>query len=127
MRPGDDLTYTPTYICVAVDNAILGVYLHHGGRPSIVGAVLVRRYRTALDALRLLMLGDLSTLGPDTDATVAYARDAGSVMRPPFVLGSYEELFRRTYRDSVRYVYLLHGDRWWYSGDMKTWRAVPRQ
>ena len=55
-------------------DAVRAIYCHWDGYPSGVGATLLEHYQDPEKIDRLLTLGDISGLGPNTDtgSTVAY-------------------------------------------------------
>jgi hypothetical protein len=59
------------------DGTVHGIYCHHDGYLEGVGATLKAHYTTVRQALDLVALGSLSSLGEDLDVTQAYHRDRG--------------------------------------------------
>ena len=57
------------------DSTITSIYCHWDGYPENNGVILRERYDNEKIIRKLMKLGDISTLGPDTNLTVAYGRD----------------------------------------------------
>ena len=60
-------------------------YVHSDGYPSYVGKMLLENYSSREKVKALLELGDLSSLRDSPTSTVAYHRDRGEDLAPPWV------------------------------------------
>ena len=94
------------------DGVFTGVYCHWDGYPDGVGRRLADNYGdiTKIDAL--IDLGDLSMLGPELKDTVAFCRDRGDDMAPPFVFSSLDEVKGYLDESSMEYAHVFTDGKW---------------
>lgn len=96
---------------------VRGVYCHHDGYPSGVGALLYRCYSSAKAIDKLMRLGDLSSLGPrPTRGTKAFGYDVKSGPGgedAPFVCERCDDIVEESGHCDVEWVYLWRDSAWY--------------
>ncbi len=93
----------------------VGIYCHSDGYPAWVGNILHHRVTTHLDALKIIWLGDLSSI--HADATVdAYHRDGGDKYEDvsPITGDTIEEVAEQIGHD--HHVYAWQDGGWTHNG-----------
>jgi len=102
------------------DGSISGVYCHYDGYPDGVGMTLQEHYLSPEKVDELLALGDLSSLNPGLETTVAYHRDRGDELLPPKVYTDVEQLVKSSFSDiGAEWAYVFHYDGW------RTYETTP--
>ncbi len=122
-----------------------GIYCHHDGYPSGVGATLLEHYNDRERAAELVNLGDISVLGerlspndgeehsferPAKGVTLAYHRDRGDGGQPDVEFSRSVESCAAAYA-GIEYIYVYdngwHVGKWSEEAAKKGWRfqSVP--
>ena len=99
------------------EGACRGIYCHHDGYPSYVGANLDIHYNKG-NIRDLLGLGDISSLDETIDKCVAYHRDRGEDFQPNMVFDNPAEILEKALQSDAEYVYYLDGNGTWYVVDL---------
>lgn len=97
------------------DGQVQGIYCHHDGYFSGVGRTLKEFYTSPSQVDALLALGDISSLGMNTDKglTEAYHRDRGEDFNSNTTYLSVEEFLANVGTDmGAEYAYIFSGGGW---------------
>lgn len=105
---------------------IRGVYCHHDGYPSHVGALLLRYYNQPDGINKLISLGSLDSLGSRLDGkrgniTQAFHRDLGEVLVID-EYGSEAEFNKKDWEEE--FVYLYKDNDWYVNGVLLTRKII---
>ena len=93
------------------DGTVQSIYCHFDGYIDGVGKTLFNHYdREKLE--KLIVLGDISSLGESTIDTIAYCRDRDEDFHSTGYL-NVEDLFELGFGSSVEFVYCLNRDNIW--------------
>ena len=95
------------------DGSIRAIYCHWDGYPDHVGKVLKKHYNKEDELDALLDLGDLSSLAPTLDESVAYARDRGATDVDATTLENELAFSCHALRCGAEYKYLYSRDGKW--------------
>lgn len=87
------------------DGTVTGIYCHWDGGYWHVGPTLYNHYQTEAEVRELLALGDISSLGEDTDSTEAYGRDRGEKDTDPTTVLYYKN-FLEQYGQEYNYLFI---------------------
>lgn len=93
---------------------ILSIYCHHDGYVSYNGEILFTHYDTIEKVSELINLGNLSSLGTNVAACVAYGRDKGETGTGAYCLQTPDELANYARDCDAEYAYLYESDDVWY-------------
>ena len=113
---------THAFIGIKIGKTYKGIYLHFDGYPEHAGKILNEHYKTRSKILKLMKLGDISSLGPEigkkqdfnnpvSGTTLAYKRDRGESGTEAKIFNSYEEFVKEA-QDIGEYVYLFEKGKW---------------
>lgn len=92
-------------------DSVLSIYVHNDGYYSHHAPILLGHYNTVSEVMKLMQLGDLSSLGPTPIKCVAYGRDRGDTNFEALTSSSEPE-FRESFEE---YNYLFRDGKWWTS------------
>lgn len=94
------------------DGTFTSIYCHWDGYPEHVGKILNEHYQDEAKVRALLALGDISSLGQDTDSTVAYGRDKGEADVQGEVCNGIEALRNLTKDSGGEWLYVYDNGAW---------------
>lgn len=104
------------------EGSIVSIYCHWDGYPDGVGDTLVCHYRDRDKIMKLLQLGDLSSLQATPEDSEAYCRDRGEDLHPARIMSEQEMAeawaeysYKFTLQDEWQVKSLLDSSRGWVS------------
>ena len=114
---------TRSRIAVKIGEKYKSIYCHFDGYPSGVGVILNKYYTNKPKIMKLINLGNISSLGPEigtkhrfSDApyneTTAFKRDGGEKNTSAETSGSIDELEYLTLKTDGEYLYVWENNKW---------------